>query len=442
MRFLYIVFFFAFRYAFRLYFKKVVVLKKDNYFFGRTIFVSNHQGSFMDPLLIAGSRRPIVFFMTRADVFNKITRPIFWLAHMVPIYRLRDGVDTKKMNKKIFEKTNEILESKRNILIFGEGFTSDLIQRRLHPIKKGAARIGFSALEYDQWKNNIYLQGLGINYMDFNSRETEVLIDSGPPICLNDFREAYLQNPAKTITDVTALLELDMRSLVTDIHDLQWSDFHENTMMFSRQGLHPDCYDEKWSISERTLYSKRLAQWLNNSNTDRLTQVKTVDDKMKAYNELLKTKGITENERYKTVHENWRPLKLIIQMIFILPLALLGFIHAGPPYFFSKSWVEKSFKRPVFWGSTKLLAGIVFCTLWNIPVLIFLPGFLPFDPWLNWVIAISYFLSIGILARCMLWFLQYVCNIIRFVHLRKLDLTEINQKHEEILTELNSLVLL
>ena len=120
--------------------------------------MSNHQGSFMDPLFIASQRKPIVFFMTRSDVFNKFSRPFLWAAHMLPIYRQRDGVDTKVKNAKIFEKTNVVLNGNRNILIFGEGFTDDRIQRRLHPIKKGPARIGFSALEYTNWNKEIYLQ--------------------------------------------------------------------------------------------------------------------------------------------------------------------------------------------------------------------------------------------------------------------------------------------
>jgi 1-acyl-sn-glycerol-3-phosphate acyltransferase len=86
------------------------VVNKNPFWFGRTIFVSNHPGSFMDPLIIAALRRPIVFFMTRSDVFNRFTKPIFWLSHMLPIYRQRDNVNTKEKNAVIFQKTNAILK--------------------------------------------------------------------------------------------------------------------------------------------------------------------------------------------------------------------------------------------------------------------------------------------------------------------------------------------
>jgi 1-acyl-sn-glycerol-3-phosphate acyltransferase len=105
---------------------------------------------------------------------------------MLPIYRQRDGVENLEKNQQVFQRTNKLLANNKNILIFGEGFTSDQIQRRLHPLKKGAARIGFSALQACAWSKTIYLEGIGLNYTDFNSRGSEVLLLSGQRICLND----------------------------------------------------------------------------------------------------------------------------------------------------------------------------------------------------------------------------------------------------------------
>jgi hypothetical protein len=203
----------------------------------------------MDPLIIASQRKPVVFFMTRSDVFTKLTRPILWAVHMLPIYRQRDGVDTKEKNAKIFEKTNQVLFRKRNILIFGEGFTDDRIQRRLHPIKKGPARIGFSALEYCKWEKEIFIQGLGVNYTDFNLRGSDVLIAAGTKIRLNDFREEFEENSAKAITEVTRILEADMRTLVTDVHDPELADIHEDLMMLTRKGMHPTCLIGDYRLS-------------------------------------------------------------------------------------------------------------------------------------------------------------------------------------------------
>ena len=94
MRLLYFLFYIVLNYTLRLYFRKVKVKNKPD-FYSSTIYVCNHPAAFMDPLILAGFNRAIVFFMTRSDVFTTFTKPIFWTAHMIPIYRKQDGVDTK-----------------------------------------------------------------------------------------------------------------------------------------------------------------------------------------------------------------------------------------------------------------------------------------------------------------------------------------------------------
>ena len=126
MRPLYFIFWLGLGFAFRLFFKRVVQVRPSKTRFGRTIFVSNHPSAFLDPLVIARLRKPVIYFMTRSDVFNKFTKPLFWLAHMLPIYRQHDGVDTKDENKKTFDKCTNVLKYGRNLLIFGEGFTDPL----------------------------------------------------------------------------------------------------------------------------------------------------------------------------------------------------------------------------------------------------------------------------------------------------------------------------
>ena len=146
MRFLYFLLYYILNYTLRLYFKNIKVHNKPSKY-GKTIFVSNHAASFMDPLVIAAFNRSVVYFLTRSDVFTSFTKPIFWTAHMLPIYRQRDGVNTKEKNNEVFRKCTETLLRNRSLLIFGEGVTDDKFVRRLKSLKKGALRIGFTTLE-------------------------------------------------------------------------------------------------------------------------------------------------------------------------------------------------------------------------------------------------------------------------------------------------------
>ena len=62
MRFFYLILFFLLRYSLRIFYPRIKTVNAPKTFFGRTIYVSNHAASFMDPLVVATFRLPIVFF--------------------------------------------------------------------------------------------------------------------------------------------------------------------------------------------------------------------------------------------------------------------------------------------------------------------------------------------------------------------------------------------
>ena len=62
MRFFYFMLKITLPYTTRIYYPRQKLINEPRERFGRTIYVSNHTASFMDPLAVAGLRRPIVFF--------------------------------------------------------------------------------------------------------------------------------------------------------------------------------------------------------------------------------------------------------------------------------------------------------------------------------------------------------------------------------------------
>jgi hypothetical protein len=184
----------------------------------------------MDPLVIASLNKAIVYFMTRSDVFTSFTKPIYWMAHMLPIYRQRDGVNTKEKNSEVFQKCTEALLKKRSLLIFGEGFTDDVFIRRLKPIKKGAARIGFTALESCDWEQDIYIAAIGCNYSDPGKYGSDLLISNSERIHLNPYQEQYLENPMKVIIEITGKIERLLKNQLTHLNEIERAGLHEQIM--------------------------------------------------------------------------------------------------------------------------------------------------------------------------------------------------------------------
>ncbi|MFT7343543.1 MAG: 1-acyl-sn-glycerol-3-phosphate acyltransferase [Lentimonas sp.] len=393
MRFLYLICKTIFQYTMRVFYKDIAIVNDEPNFLGSTIYVSNHAASFMDPLIIASLKRPIVFFMTRSDVFTKLTKPLLWSVHMLPIYRQQDGENTAKKNEAVFGACSRVLKYGRNLLIFGEGFTDDKFVRRLKPVKKGAARIGFFTLEKHNWNKKIYIAAIGLNYTSPNKMRSDILIETSEKICLNDYREQYESNPVKVINELTKEIEIKMQECITHIENIEHTDFHEDIMSITRNGMNAENYDPAIPIIERRKNSQILAEFFNKNASKVNKEGDVLKQELSSFFKELKANKIKQNDIIE--FEKCQKLSYLPELfhsILIFPIALLGIIHTIIPYKIVKPWVEKKLKREVFWGSVKSLMGTLAFGVFNLPVVYLIHHFI----YPSWFIAWIYYLLIGV----------------------------------------------
>jgi 1-acyl-sn-glycerol-3-phosphate acyltransferase len=433
MRLLYMFMYVSLKYAIRIYFKKTAVINGPKEIFGSTIYVSNHAASFMDPLTIASLRRPIIFFMTRSDVFTPLSKPFLWSAHMLPIYRQHDGEDTKKKNEQVFDRCAKILKYGRNLLIFGEGFTDDVFIRRLKPVKKGAVRIGFSALEKLNWEKNIYIAAAGANYSKPNMTRSNVLIETSDKICLNDYKEAYLENPGKVILDLSKEIEKRIQDCITHIQIAEDAPFHENIMEITRKGMHPTSVNKNISLTNRHKYSQKLAHYFN-ENKDRIHQeFSSLRQKIENYNLKLKKLNIADMDVVEKIEEGELNLwKSRTKLLLLLPFTLLGIIHCGLVYWAVKWWVEKSFRREVFWGSVKFLLALILMGLVNIPVIFLFHNCI----YPSYLLGFLYYTLIGLFFLAGYTSKTTWINLKRKKKINEANLSELAEERKSLLAEI------
>lgn len=162
---------------------------------GAVFFTPNHQGAFMDAVLIGSFVTRSVSFLTRADVFNKWSRPILNALNMMPIYRIRDGIGSLSQNDAVFETCYDLLSKKRSILIFPEGNHS--ADHFLRPLSKGTARLALDARDRVDEKTKIYIIPTGINYFSHRFPLSKVHIKFGEPIELSQYMDLYHEHKQK-----------------------------------------------------------------------------------------------------------------------------------------------------------------------------------------------------------------------------------------------------
>jgi len=384
-------------YPLAVYYSRRKMVNSPKQIFGRTIYVSNHASSFMDPLIVAGFNWPSIFFMTRSDVFTTFSKPFMWAAQTLPIYRQLDGKNATKKNDAVFKRCAKILSIGQNLIVFGEGFTDDTFIRRLKPVKKGAVRIGFIALEKMNWKKKVYICAVGCNYSDPKEMRSDLLISYSDKICLNDFKEEYEENPAKVITDLTRRIEVLMQAQISDNRKLELAPLHENIMKITRKGMSFPNFDRKISLLKRWKYSQKLALWLNDDARNQ-EELATIKSTLEDYNASLEKVKISEQLLFwKKENPTGSRSKEILYLVLMAPFALLGTIHAGIPYLWVKSFTEKTMKRPVFWSSVKLFLGVITIALFNIILLAILYNTIELGV-SGWWLILYFFVVIGFTA--------------------------------------------
>lgn len=435
MRFLYLCLRITLPYSLRVFYPRNRTYNRHYNMLGRTIYVSNHPNSFMDPIAIAGLRFPIVFFMTRSDIFTPLMKPILWACQMLPIYREHDGDDTRSKNEAVFKTCARILKNGRNLLVFGEGFTDDVFIRRLKPIKKGAVKIGFSTLEELGWKKKIYMAAVGCNYSMPSQMRSDLLMSMSDKICLNDYKEEYLENPNKVITTVTRLIEKMMREQITHVEEKDWAPFHEHLMMLTRKGMNADNFDRSIGLEKRWRYSQKLANWLNEQDTANNQELIALKDEADGYFKLLKRFRMGEHFLFWKEYNGSR-LREVLMLIFLLPFAIIGAFHCAIPYLITKRFVEKSFRRRVFWGSVKVVMGKILIAIFNIPFIFVFYYFI----YPSWWLAIAYFFTIGLTGlAAYMWIHNLRTFKIKGV-LLKTDTSKFRQKREALIERMKQVV--
>jgi len=150
---------------------------------GPLLLACNHPNSFLDGAILADLFEQPIHSLARGDVFKKpLYIRLLRSLRIHPIYRTSEGPENLNINYRTFQVCNQIFKQGGIVLIFSEG--QCINEWHLRPLKKGTARIAFSA-----WDENIPLEVLpvGINYSSFRRFSKNIFINFGESMTMHDF---------------------------------------------------------------------------------------------------------------------------------------------------------------------------------------------------------------------------------------------------------------
>ena len=382
--------------ALRVFFRRIEVRHRERLALpGPLLLAGNHPNTLMDPLLVAISRRQPVAFLAKSTFFeNPVTRAILESGNSIPIYRRQDAeagaapatpAQLAAQNEATFGRCYDYLGLGGTLMIFPEG--TSISERRLRPLKTGAARIALGAEARHQFKLGLKVVPIATNYFDPSRFRSDVLLNVAPPIVVADYAEAYAQDPDAAANQLTEAIReaLERRLVIT--RDAAQDDFVQQIERTFGDHLNPD--DDPASLVDNFQLSQTLLQalaWFEQHAPERL---ETMRAQFHTYLESLRQHRLTDSaldeQRRGTVAG-------LLNLLLGAPVWLYGVLNNYLPYIIPSMIAKRATKDVEFVAPIMLVVGML-----TFPLAYTLQA-LAVQHWLthNWALTALYVLSLPI----------------------------------------------
>ncbi|MGB8358467.1 MAG: 1-acyl-sn-glycerol-3-phosphate acyltransferase [Bacteroidales bacterium] len=372
-----------------IFYRKIIVYGKDNLDFSvPTILAPNHQNALMDAMAVICTLDRQLVFLARADIFKKkLVASLLYRFKILPVYRIRDGFETLKQNDDTFRDTLRVMEHHNGVVILPEG--SHDIHRKLRQLKKGICRIAFQTAEASDYKKEINIVPVGLEYSHYWLFRQVLTVVYGHPIHVSGYYQSYRENPNRALVELRDRLSSEMKKVMVHIEDDQ--DYEAINELRS-------IINEKYNDSikyPKLFRDKRLVSKVNELRITDPEAYRGLCNDSLAVRDMAKQLKLT----YRHLRKKKHPLGwLLASSLFLLataPVFIAGFILNIVIFKVSEIQSLKS-KDPAFISTARfgffLGLGLIFAPLFLVLALILI------KPW--WLGMIFFFLVpvLGVLA--------------------------------------------
>ncbi|NJK96064.1 MAG: hypothetical protein HC905_15185 [Bacteroidales bacterium] len=251
------------------------------------IFTPNHQNALMDALAIIYTLDKQPVFMARADIFKKDTlKKILTSLKIIPVYRIRDGIESLSNNDSSFEYAFQVLKHRGAVGIMPEGNHGE--QRRLRPLKKGVARLAIQSQELLEKEQSIKIIPVGLDFTHYQNFRSNMLVIYGEPVNVRDYLEEYRANPAKGLQSIRNRIGDELKKVMIHIDSDEYYD-----TIYDAKELYSHHHRVQWTNHYgKFLLEKKLTDILTDTAKTNPVQLITMKEKMDQLNLLSSQLGL------------------------------------------------------------------------------------------------------------------------------------------------------
>lgn len=430
-------------FATHFFYKRVLVRQPRNLpFRGPVLICSNHTNAFMDPALVASEMWRQIYSLARGDAFKgKLVTWILKRYKINPIFRLSEGMENLHKNEQTFIRSFEILERKNSLIMYPEGIC--IQEKRLRKLKKGAARIAFGVEERNNFKLNLTILPVVLNYSDPKKFRSTLFIHFGKPFHAAMFKELYLKDKVRAINEFTKYLEDEMAGLMVIVADKANDELFEQILLLYKSDVikkhhwnHKDMYHDY-------LASKLIADKLNEfsrSHSEKTNALRLISSsyfkKLEQYqlrDHLLRNNVVNKSGLFNVIFD---ALVLVVGF----PLHLVGLALNYLPYRIAYETANKLARNIEFHASVNIAVGMIVWILYYIFQLVVVAKFSH-----SWTVLLAVAIIIPLTGVCSVHFYSVMKKIIgkwRLIRLSKKDpggYSELQALRKQAVNELQAL---
>lgn len=337
---------FILRFVLRQFFTEVRLAGAEPIESGPVIILGNHPNMALDSLVIASVYERELWFLGKATLFrNPVVAAVLDKLHVIPVERRQDSAFDTVQNDETFRRAAEILESGRGLALFPEGVSK--AERKISPLKTGAARIAFQAEAHRNFTGGLVIQPVGITYSDLHAFRSAVTVTFGAPIEVADFAGDFAADAMGTVRALTARCQAELEAVTVEIELIEHQALIEKIARIYRS--RGSALDERARLGLIAQNVEALAPRF----PERCEEIKRrIDD-------YLDVAGIFALEADAPLEETSDTATTIA----LVPLVLLGVVTHIVPYRLVGSLAARA-SEPVTLASLKLGLGLIIFPLW------------------------------------------------------------------------------
>jgi len=347
--------------GYRIFLKRIRVKGLKNYPKNRPVIIAaNHTNAFLDAIIFHCVFLENVYSLARGDVFKSaISRFFLHRFNILPIFRLQEGAENLHKNEDSFNKSIQVLELNKPLLIFPEG--NCVQEKRLRKLKKGMSRIAFLAEEKNNFQMDLCILPVGINYLNFTKFRGELFLNIGKPVDVSNYKETFFADKQKAFTSLSNDVYTQLNDLLVVVEE------KENETLFEQIN---EILKHKYPSGDYRNISEKFNTWVKKTDVN---EVKIYTDE---YFQLLQKIKIKDwvVRKYHSAALGY-VLFYSIVLLALFPLFLVGVFLNYIPYKVPYHLTKKIVKSNDFFLSVNLGLGVFFYLIYHQSVMLFINFF-------------------------------------------------------------------